>query len=187
MDKDYKGLKSLAPKGLPRVIPSISEGVSPRGFTLVELLVVIAVIGILATVIIVNLTLARVRARDSRRMADITSIKGALELYKDINGRYPAGDGGSASDALSTPLQQFLPNFPEDPLAPDRRYQYISPTGAEYGIYINFEQRSYDNPSYWVDVCKWGETTHKCKTGVNVLYNPNGCSGDWWHVPVCDF
>lgn len=52
------------------------------GFTLVEMLVVISIIGILATVLLANYTASRGRARDAQRKSDIREIQTALELYK---------------------------------------------------------------------------------------------------------
>ncbi len=52
-----------------------------KGFTLVELLVVIAVIGILATLAVIALQQARSRTRDSKRVADIKQIQTTLELF----------------------------------------------------------------------------------------------------------
>ena len=60
-----------------------------RGFTLVELLVVIAIIGILATLAVVALQQARKNARDAKRIADIKQIQTALELYYNEWGIYP--------------------------------------------------------------------------------------------------
>lgn len=59
------------------------------GFTLVELLVVISVIGLLASVILISLNSARAKARDARRIADLRQAASALELYFDTNSQYP--------------------------------------------------------------------------------------------------
>ncbi len=59
------------------------------GFTLIELLVVIAIIGILSTLAIVALGSARQKARDSKRVADLSQVSKALELYYNDNNDYP--------------------------------------------------------------------------------------------------
>jgi len=61
-----------------------------RAFTLVELLVVITVIGILASVTIVGFTRFQVDARDAQRSSKTTIIAEALEKYYDANGEYPS-------------------------------------------------------------------------------------------------
>lgn len=66
-----------------------------RGFTIVELLIVIVVIAILAAVTIVAYNGIQSRAKDSQRLADIAAITKALELYKTQNGQYPAAVGNS--------------------------------------------------------------------------------------------
>lgn len=58
-------------------------------FTLIELLVVIAIIGILSSIVLASLNTARVKARDSRRLADVRQIVNAIELYHLLNGHYP--------------------------------------------------------------------------------------------------
>ncbi len=60
-----------------------------RGFTLIEILVVIAIIGILSSVVLASLATSRAKARDAKRVADIDEVRKALELYYDSNGAYP--------------------------------------------------------------------------------------------------
>ncbi len=60
-----------------------------KGFTLIELLVVIAIIGILSTLAIVALGGARQKARDSKRVGDISQLSKAFELYYSDNAAYP--------------------------------------------------------------------------------------------------
>lgn len=62
-----------------------------RGFTLLELLTVIAIIGILITVATASYSFAQKKARDSRRQADLKALQSALELYYSANSAsYPA-------------------------------------------------------------------------------------------------
>ncbi len=60
-----------------------------KGFTLIELLIVIAIIGILATLLMSNFIGIRQRARDGRRKSDISQIQAALEQYRADNSQYP--------------------------------------------------------------------------------------------------
>ncbi len=71
-----------------------------KGFTLIELLIVIAIIGILASILLVSLGGARAAARDARRIADLRQVQGALELYYNKCGKYP-GNSGALCDIPS--------------------------------------------------------------------------------------
>lgn len=60
-----------------------------KGFTLIEVLIVVAIIGILASIILLGLGAFRGKGRDSRRMTDLRQVQNALELYFVKNGYYP--------------------------------------------------------------------------------------------------
>ncbi|MEZ7820853.1 MAG: type II secretion system protein [Patescibacteria group bacterium] len=60
-----------------------------KGFTIIELLIVIAIIGLLATISIVALNGARQKGRDAKRVGDIRQIQTALELYFNDQNSYP--------------------------------------------------------------------------------------------------
>ncbi len=81
-----------------------------KGFTLLELLVVIGIIGLLASILVINLTGARRRARDTKRVADIRNLQTASEDYYGKNGKYPT----AISDLVSGGQ---IPIWPLDPLA----------------------------------------------------------------------
>jgi len=60
-----------------------------KGFTLVELLIVISIIGVLTTLLMANFIGVRQRARDAQRKSDLRQIQSALELYRSDQGIYP--------------------------------------------------------------------------------------------------
>jgi prepilin-type N-terminal cleavage/methylation domain-containing protein len=82
-----------------------------KGFTLVELLVVIAIISVLATLLLLQLGVARSKARDAKRIADINQVRSALEQYFDQTGFYLNITDMSALAPI------YLLNIPKDPLA----------------------------------------------------------------------
>lgn len=71
-----------------------------KAFTLIELLIVIAVIGILVAVILPNLIGMRERARDTVKKNDLAQLGKALRLYFDDFGAYPSDTGGAGGSGL---------------------------------------------------------------------------------------
>lgn len=72
---------------------------------------VIAIISILATLLLLQLGVARAKARDAKRIADVNQVRSALELYFDDNGSY------LATNVMTTLKPTYLINIPKDPLA----------------------------------------------------------------------
>jgi len=66
-----------------------------KGFTLIELMVVISIIGLLSSIILVSLNTARAKARDAKRISDLHNIQLALELYYDKYSTYKVTGTGS--------------------------------------------------------------------------------------------
>jgi len=63
-----------------------------KGFTLVELLIVIAIFALIANVTMISLGKARRESRDAQRMSDISQLRSALHLYSLEYGEYPDGE-----------------------------------------------------------------------------------------------
>lgn len=130
-----------------------------RGFTLLELLVVVAIIGLLASVILASLSKVREKARDSYRRQALVQLRTALELYRDKNNAYPstsdiwytsdpAGDPGLTYSANWIPglvASGAISALPNDPLggipsfAPcstgyHRAFIYRSTSGSGYKL-----------------------------------------------------
>lgn len=135
-----------------------------KGFTLIELLVVISIIGLLSTVILASLNIAKSKANDSKRLADIKQISNALELYYNDRGVYPglAGSPGwwgyeiisvnnTKWQLLQTELSPYLSKLPVDPKNNDvpcyangaHFYTYriynTSDGNQHYGLYASLE------------------------------------------------
>ena len=63
-----------------------------KGFTLIEILVVVSIIGILTTVTVVSLNYAKKKATDIKSVTELDQLKKAIELYRTDKGKYPGGE-----------------------------------------------------------------------------------------------
>lgn len=112
-----------------------------RGFTLIEIMVVVVILGILAALIAPNVINRIDDAQGAKVKQDIRSIESALKLYRLDRFRYPSGQEGL--EALVTPPQDpsqkwpeggYLDRLPKDPW--DRPYVYENPgKQGEFDIY----------------------------------------------------
>jgi prepilin-type N-terminal cleavage/methylation domain-containing protein len=85
-----------------------------KGFTLIELLVVISIIGLLSSVVLVSLSNARAKGRDTARVQTLGQIRNALELYYAKNNSYPIGSGETIEAIVQDDLNEFISVVPNN-------------------------------------------------------------------------
>ncbi|MEK7549344.1 MAG: type II secretion system protein [Patescibacteria group bacterium] len=94
-----------------------------RGFTLIEMLIVIAIISILASVFLVGLRGFRGGAYDARRMTDLQRVQSYLEIYYTQNRAYPNVSTWSVLQTTLISANIGVTSIPNDPL-PGNNYYY---------------------------------------------------------------
>lgn len=95
----------------------ITHNNSKKGFTLIEILVVLGIIAIIIGLGVVSYSSAQKKARDARRLADVQSIQDAFEQYYSICGfDYPNYVTMPTSIVCSTTGETIMSSVPTDPL-----------------------------------------------------------------------
>ena len=101
------------------------------GFTLLEIMVVVAIIGLLAAMIVPNVIGQGEQAKVDIAKTNMSRIVQQLDMYKFNNGRYPSTEEGiralveRPASAKKWPEGGYLPQIPQDPWGND--YVYLSP------------------------------------------------------------
>ena len=124
---------------------------SRNAFTLIELLIVVAIIGILAAIAIPNFLMAQIRAKVSRAQADMRTIETGLALYQVDNNVYPSWRDGACANInpvsrrlrpLTTPVQ-YIGRIPApDPFAEGLKGQVQD---GPWGAYLGYDTYDYVN------------------------------------------
>ena len=129
---------------------SLSRTQKPwAGFTLLEVMVVIVILGVLASLVVTNLLGNKEKADRQKAISDIVALENALDMYRLDNGRYPTTEQEArlykSLDKLEALIQQpanmadsrnyrtggYIKRLPKDPWGND--YQYLSP--GEKGLF----------------------------------------------------
>jgi prepilin-type N-terminal cleavage/methylation domain-containing protein len=128
---------------------------SYNGFTLIEIMVTIAILGILSSVLIVGVVQSGKKSRDIDRQGDLRELQGAVELYKQRYGRYPTGCNGAnawsgqpgSTYACSSGAQYIVDLAPEflSALPFDKR---LNGNNSGYAYYTNNNGTAYKIIAY---------------------------------------
>lgn len=138
---------------------------SKKGFTLIEILVVISIIGILATLILARLGGVEKSGRDAKRKSDLNQYRMALENYATkLNGLYPNntynGQASSGNGIFNTGgiLSTYLGAFPKDPLnnaAANYDYYYVG--AADQLKYVLYGKLETETTNFYYYLCSTGK------------------------------
>lgn len=133
------------------------------GFTLIELLVVATIMIVLMAIGIVSYTNTSKNARDSKRKADLETVRQALVLYRSDNGAYP--DTSDTYSAITSALvsANYLANpVPQDPKNVSPNVYYFTGTTVSFCLCSQLEKVSAGN--YANTSCGSSGTTYYCVT-----------------------
>jgi len=172
------------------------------GFSLVEIMVVVSIIGALSAVAYANFSQSSAQSRDVQRQADLRIVSTALDMYKSEYGRYPEGCNGpnkwsghspdyscsSGNQYIEGLAPEFIPRLPQDPKLNGDNSGYVYTTNTDGTVYkftayktVESEEVTYSHEFKFCDTDYAADSAQIC---VNVseepYYNdtPDHCKGD---------
>lgn len=153
---------------MSRIVGSVS-----RGFTIVELAIVIIVIGLLASVVVVTYNGAQGRARDAGRIDKLKKVEDALELYHADNKTYPLG---TTVTALTNALSPTYITLASNELSSGGySFTYVG-QASSYGLMVTLEGTGGANTEdggYYENAYEVGSNPAYCKATYT------GTQADW--------
>lgn len=111
-----------------------------QGFTLIELIVVMAILGLLATIGLGSFRSSQIKGRDAQRKNDLSQLQRGLEAYYNDKGRYPNAPlpSGEWRDTTVTGGALYMKSVPTDPSG----YSYLyESNGTVYKIFAHLENQ----------------------------------------------
>ena len=146
---------------------------SHKAFTLIELLIVVAIIGILVTVGLGSYRSSQVKARDVKRKADASNISKALTMYYNDHGRFPEANNGEimgtawGDEFSSLEGVIYMKKLPSDPFDNVKYIYETDDDGSYYRLYTILENSN--DAAYEVYQCTESEECNYCIASSNKL------------------
>ncbi len=136
-----------------------------KSFSLVEILVVVTIISMLASIAAVSYSRFVKQSKDARRKSDIEQIRAAIELYRNFNGSYPAVvtfGTGSIVDGTPSTYMSKVPNDPMSAASSGNTYYYASASPFMDYILCAYTEGGTDTTSAGSFTCGTSLTCNYC-------------------------
>jgi prepilin-type N-terminal cleavage/methylation domain-containing protein len=106
-----------------------------KGFTLVELMVAISIIGILSSIAFGSITASRQKARDNAHIADLKNLELAMALYYDVNKTYPPAGKNAYNSLTILTTDKYIAALPID-MKGEYAYKFV---GNKYCLGVKLD------------------------------------------------
>ncbi|MFA6016521.1 MAG: prepilin-type N-terminal cleavage/methylation domain-containing protein [Patescibacteria group bacterium] len=131
-----------------------------KGFTFIEILVVVTIIALLTTVAVISYSSFLKQGRDAKRKADLEQVRAALEMYKSSNDTYPVGVWTNLS--VLTGATIYIQSLPTDPKDSTNDFYYGSADGSDYILAAQLENSSSCTTAPGGNACGTGNPCNYC-------------------------